>query len=113
MIEKVILSKDSPEALLSCETGFKTLSLISACSNNPFTGKHTNGISLQLKSKDQLFNMYSWNIPGTLEFDCYDLLKSTKNLPALENELFTQLSINGKEILEKDDLMITIEIAYD
>ena len=113
MIEKIILTKDSPEALLNCKKGFKTLTLISACSNNPFTGERTNGISLQLKSKNKLLNMYSWNIPGTLEFDCYDLLKSTKNLPTLENELFTLLSINGKEILEKEDLKITIEIAYD
>ena len=113
MIEKIILTKETPEALLKCKKGFKTLNLISATSNNPFTGERTNGISLQLKSKNKLLNMYSWNIPGTMEFDCYDLLKSATQLPALENELFTQLSINGKEILEKEDLMITIEIAYD
>jgi len=53
------------------------------------------------------------NTPCTLEFDCYDLLKCATQLPALENELFNQLSINGKEILEKEDLMITIEIEYD
>ena len=113
MIEKVILTKDSPETLLKCETGFNTLNIISACSNNQFSGGSTNGITLRLKSKDQLFTMYSYNIPGTLAFNCYDLLNCSKQLPALETELFNQLAINGMEILEKENLIITLEIEYD
>ena len=113
MIEKVILTKDSPMALLNCETGFKNLTIISASSNNQFNGGSTNDIALRLKSKDQLFTMYSWNIPGTLAFKCYDLLKCANQLPALEAELFNQLTINGMEILEKENLIITLEIEYD
>ena len=114
MIEKVILTKDTPEALLTYETGFKNLTIISACSNNQFTGGSTNnGIALRLKSKDQLFTMYSWNIPDTLAFKCYDLLKCANQLPALETEIFNQLTINGMEILEKENLIITLEIEYD
>ena len=101
MIQKVILTKDSPETLLSCETGFKTLNIIAACSNNQFTGGSTNGIALSLKSKDQLFTMYSCNIPGSAVFNCYDLLKCAEQLPALESELFNHLSINGMGIWKK------------
>lgn len=113
MIEKVILTKDSPETLLICETGFKTLNIISACSNNQFSGGSTNGIALSLKSKDQVFTMYSCKLPDTAVFNCYDLLKCAKQLPSLETELFNQLTINGMEILEKENLNITLEIEYD
>jgi hypothetical protein len=73
------------------DSGFKYLNLISAVIDKVEDAKDIPSVELILTNDKAMFTSYSNWVPGTNNLDCFDLLLTASNNPALSNETFHTL----------------------
>ncbi len=71
--------------------GFKKLQLIAARINKGEWEKHVPNIEMLLSNDSTQFTSYSNLIPDSRNLNCFDILTTSANIPALSNETFHKL----------------------
>ena len=71
--------------------GFKKLQLSAARINKGEWENHIPSMEMKLSNDSTQFSSYSNLIPGTSNLNCFDVLATSANIPALSNETFHTL----------------------
>lgn len=91
MKERIKFQPGINEIQIKRITGFKKLQLIAARINKGEWEKHVPNIEMLLSNDCTQFTSYSNLIPGTRNLNCFDILTTSANIPALSNETFHTL----------------------
>lgn len=91
MKERIKFETGIKEIQLNRISGFKKLQLIAARINKGKWEKHVPNIEMLLSNDSTQFTCYSNLIPGTHHLNCFDILSTSAQIPALSNETFHSL----------------------
>ena len=91
MKERIKFETGIKEIQLNRISGFKKLQLIAAKINKGKWEKDVPQIEMLLSNDSTQFTSYSNLIPGTRNLNCFDILTTSANIPALSNETFHTL----------------------
>jgi hypothetical protein len=110
MIEKIILTNQEPKFTINNPTVLKKLIVKSANSvEGVFCTDVTPFLELKLKNESQVVNLRMNLIPSTNHYDCFDLLESADQIPALKNVGFNLLEISIPENQYEGEFKVIIE----
>lgn len=107
----LIFEKGIHELQINCSSGFNYLNLVSANINKREYYKGIPSVEMILLNDKSMFTSYSNLIPGTNTLNCFDLLLTASNNPALVNEKYHTL----KCVIPKTgiDESIKIELLFE
>jgi hypothetical protein len=95
------------------DAGFKYLNLISSVIDNVEDAKVIPSVELILTNDKAMFTSYSNLVPGTKNFNCFDLLLTASNNPALSNERFHTLKCVVPDNVHDADAVFEMEFEIE
>jgi hypothetical protein len=75
---------------------FQSIQIVDISSNIPLTGEGPKGLRFTLINNDATFDCFSFQIPGGLSFNCFDVMKQFETISS--NQLFNELRISCEGI---------------
>jgi hypothetical protein len=109
MRKKIVFENGIQEIQINQDAGFKQLNLISAIINKVEDLKFIPSVELILINDKSMFTSYSNLVPGTNNLNCFDLLLTATNIPALSNEIFHTLKCLVPDNVYDADVVIDLE----
>lgn len=113
MRKKVKFENGIQEIQINQDAGFKHLNLIYAIINKVEGRKVIPSVELILISDKAMFTSYSNLVPGTNNLNCFDLLLTATNNPALSNETFHTLKCVVPDNVYDADVVIDMEFEIE
>lgn len=114
MIQKIILTKRESKFTINNATPFKNLQIKSATSvEGTFNTDEAQYILLKLRNDTQVFNSRTNIIPNTNQFNCFDLLETAAQIPALWNVSFHTLEIEIPVHQYQREFTVTMEVEVE
>ena len=113
MRKKVKFENGIQEIQINYDASFKQLHLISATINNVEDVKVIPSVELILLNDKVLFKSYSNLVLGTSHLNCFDLLLTATNNPALSNETFHTLKCAVLDNVYDADVVIDMEFEIE
>lgn len=113
MIEKVKLENGVHEVQMNNSNGFKYLNLTSAQITGTEYFKEIPSVEMILLNDQVMFTCYSNLIPGTNSLNCFELLLTAANIPALMNEKFHTLTCRLPEQVINKSIAIDLEFEIE
>ena len=95
------------------DAGFKCLNLISAIIDKDDDAMVQFSVELVLMNDKAMFKSYSNRVPGTDTLNCFDLLLTAANNPALSNETFHKLKCAVPNDAYGADAVIEMEFEIE
>lgn len=111
MIKNVKFEKGVREVEINYNPGFRSLHLIAASIDKAESVKGIPSVEMILLNDRTQFVSYSNLIPGTNQLNCFDLLQTAANIPALIHEKFHTLKCVLPDSMINDS--IEIELAFE
>jgi hypothetical protein len=111
MVKKVKFENGVREVQIINSSGFNYLNLTSATINKGKYGEEIPSVEMILLNDRTMLTSYSNLIPGTNKLNCFDLLQTAANIPALVNEKFHTLKCVLPAYIIDDS--IEIELAFE
>ena len=75
---------------------FQSIQIVSISSNMPLTGEGPKGLRFTLINNNATLDCFSFQIPGGLFFNCFDVMKQFETIDS--NHLFNELRISCEGI---------------
>ncbi len=113
MKERIIFQHEINEIQIKRIAGFKKLQLIAARINKGEWEKHVPNIEMLLSNDSTQFTSYSNLIPGTRNLNCFDILTTSANIPALSNETFYTLTCMLPEDVSHAAIQLELEFEVE
>ena len=113
MRKKVKFENGIQEMEINSDAGCKQLQLISAIINNVEEVKVIPSVGFILLNDKVLFKSYSNLVLGTNHLNCFDLLLTATNNPALSNETFHTLKCVVPDNAYDADVVIDMEFEIE
>ena len=113
MRKKVKFENGIQEIQINSDAGFKQLQLISANINKVEDMKVIPSVELILLNDKAIFRSYSNLLLGTNHLNCFDLLLTATNNPALSNETFHTLKCVVPDNVNNADVVIDMEFEIE
>ena len=113
MRKKVRFENGIQEIQINHDAGFKHLNLISAIINKVEYLKVIPSVELILINDKAMFTSYSNLVPGTNNLNCFDLLLTAANNPALSNETYRTLKCVLPDNVYDADVVIDMEFEIE
>jgi len=113
MRKKVRFENGIQEIQINHDAGIKNLNLISAIINKVEYVKDIPSVELILINDKTMFTSYSNLVPGTSNLNCFDLLLTAANNPALSNETFHTLKCVVPDNVYDTEVVIDMEFDIE
>lgn len=113
MRKKIAIENGNQEIQINHDAGFKRLNLISATINKVKDLKVIPSVELILINDKVMFRSYSNLVPGTNKLNCFDILLTATNNPALSNEIFHTLKCVVPGDFYNADAVIDMEFEIE
>ena len=113
MRKKVKFENGVQEMEINSDAGFKQLQLISTTINNVEDMRVIPSVKFILLNDKVLFKSYSNLVLGTNHLNCFDLLLTATNNPALSNDTFHTLKCVIPDNAYDADVVIDMEFEIE
>jgi hypothetical protein len=113
MRKKIVFENGIQEIQINHDAGFKQLNLISTIINKVENVKVIPSVELILSNDKAMLKSYSNLVPGTNNLNCFDLLLTAANNPALSNEIFHTLKCVVPDNIYHADVVIDMEFEIE
>ncbi len=110
MRKKVRFENGVQEIQIVQDDGFRRLQLISAIIDKTEDARLIPSVELVLMNDNTMFKSYSNRVPGTDNLNCFDLLLTAANNPALSNNTFHTLKCVARD---NSDAVIEMEFEIE
>jgi hypothetical protein len=104
-----ILNLEKQDIYIKATHPFNSIQIVNIASNNPLTGEGPKGLRFTLINSNATLDVFSFQIPGGLSFNCFDVMKQFDTIGS--NQLFNELRISCEGI--KFDATTEIHLHLD
>ena len=104
------INKQSPIITLECKDGFEKINMIRVYSNKIPKTEEPFGLRWSLINNNQTINCFNWQLPGQLEFNCFEVTSVFELSEWGTKNYFNKMCIKKEGDNFDDETVIYIEL---